>query len=97
MKYMVYTQYFSFFVRNNHLTDKVKCIHSTRWFNACDSIWKSSPKSKESYGIKQTEKIEVFDNQIKNPTWNKNIDEQLQHNVDFNLVEPNEKDGAFHP
>ena len=27
---------------------------------------------------------------------NKYIDEQPQRNIDFNLVEPNEKDGTFH-
>ena len=27
---------------------------------------------------------------------NKCIDEQPEHNIDFNLVEPNEKDGTFH-
>ena len=31
-----------------------------------------------------------------NPESNKCIDEQPQHNIDFNLVEPNEKDGTFH-
>ena len=30
------------------------------------------------------------------PESNKYIDEQPQHNIDFNLVEPNKKDGAFH-
>ena len=26
----------------------------------------------------------------------KSIEEQPQHNIDFSLVEPNEKDGTFH-
>ena len=30
------------------------------------------------------------------PESNKCIDEQPQHNIDFNLVEPNEKDSTFH-
>ena len=30
------------------------------------------------------------------PESNKCIDEQPQHNIDFNLVEPNEKDGMLH-
>ena len=32
----------------------------------------------------------------KNPESNKNIDEQPQHNIDFILVESNERDGTFH-
>ena len=32
----------------------------------------------------------------KYPESNKCIDEQPQHNIDFNLVEPNEKDVTFH-
>ena len=32
----------------------------------------------------------------KYPESNKCIDEQPQHNLDFNLVEPNEIDGTFH-
>ena len=32
----------------------------------------------------------------KYPESNKCIDEPPRHNIDFNLVEPNEKDGTFH-
>ena len=31
----------------------------------------------------------------KYPESNKYIDDQPQHNIDFDLVEPNEKDGTF--
>ena len=61
--------------------------------------------TKASEKVRQNQKIRMEINKLKkfrsnliqkkNPESNKRIDKQAQHNIDFNLVEPNEK-GMFH-
>ena len=48
-----------------------------------------SNKLKKNLGLSQS-RLKKY------PESNTHIDEQPQHNIDFNLVEPNEKDGMFH-